>query len=69
MLLVLCAVGGVGVDVLPIVGTSPAKAETDRAHVRISTILSRFMDFCSYLRITRNLASGDTKFLASANKQ
>jgi len=44
LLLVLCvAGGGGGVSVLPIVGTSPAKAETDSAQVRISAIPSRFM--------------------------
>jgi hypothetical protein len=40
LVLVLC---GGGVSVLPIVGISPAKAEMDRAQVRISTIPSRFM--------------------------
>jgi hypothetical protein len=46
LLLVLCVVGGGGgVAALPIVGMSPAKAETDRAQVRISAIPSRFMDF------------------------
>jgi hypothetical protein len=69
LLLVLCVVGGVGVDAFPIVGTSPAKAETDRAQVRISAIPSRFMDLLLFLRITRNLASVDTRELASANKQ
>jgi hypothetical protein len=44
LLLVLC-VGGCGGDATPIVGISPAKAETDRAQVRISAIPSRFMDF------------------------
>jgi len=60
--------GGGGGDATPIVGMSPAKAETDRAQVRINAIPSRFMGF-SYLRITRNLASRDTRNLASANKQ
>lgn len=44
LLLVLCVVGGGG-DATPIVGMSPANAETDRAQVRISTIPSRFMEF------------------------
>jgi hypothetical protein len=43
LVLVLCVAGGGGVSVLPIVGTSPAKAETDSAQVRISAIPSRFM--------------------------
>ena len=44
LLLVLCVEGGGG-DATPIVGMSPAKAETDRAQVKISAIPSRFMDF------------------------
>ena len=44
LLLVLCVVGGGGgVDATPAVGMSPAKAETDRTHVRINTKASRFI--------------------------
>jgi hypothetical protein len=45
--LVLCVVDvgdGDGVA-LPIVGMSPANAETDRTHVRVNAIPSRFMEF------------------------
>jgi hypothetical protein len=56
MLPVLGVVGGGGVDVLPIVGMSPANAETDRTQVRISTIPSRFMDFLLFENY-QNLAS------------
>ena len=47
LVLVLCVVvvgDGDGVA-LPIVGMSPAKAETDRTQVRINAIPSLFMDF------------------------
>jgi hypothetical protein len=60
LVLVLCVVGdgdGDG-EATPTVGISPAKAGTERTHVRISAIPSRFMA-CSCLRITRNLASGN----------
>ncbi len=45
LVLVLCGVvvGGGGGVALPIVGMSPARAETDKTHVRISTIPSRFI--------------------------
>jgi hypothetical protein len=45
LVLVLCVVGvgdGDGVA-LPIVGMSPAKAEMDRAQVRSSAIINRFI--------------------------
>ena len=54
LLVVLCVVGGgetagapaVGTSpALPIVGMSPAKAETDSAQVRSSAIPNRFMSF------------------------
>ncbi len=57
---VLCVVGvgeGDGVA-LPIVGISPAKAETDRTQIRISAIPSRFM-VSPVLRITSPLVSGE----------
>ena len=44
LLLVLCVVGGGGgVDATPAVGMSPANAEADRTHVRISANASRFI--------------------------
>ena len=44
LLLVLCVVGGGGgVDATPAVGTSPAKAETNRTHVRNNAIANRFI--------------------------
>jgi hypothetical protein len=45
--LLLCVVVGAGDgdgSALPIVGISPAKADTDRAQVRINAIPSRFME-------------------------
>lgn len=60
MLLVLCVGGGcAGVDATPAVGTSPAKAETNRTHVRISAIANRFILSFSCLRVTRTLASAN----------
>ena len=44
LLLVLCVVGGGGgVDATPAVGISPANAEADRTHVRITAKASRFI--------------------------
>jgi len=44
LLLVLCVVGGGGgLDATPAVGMSPANAEADTMHVRISAKASRFI--------------------------
>ena len=44
LLLVLCVVGGGGgVDATPAVGISPASAEADSTHVRISVKANRFI--------------------------
>ena len=60
LLLVLCVVGGGGgVDATPAVGMSPAKAETDRTHVRINAKASRFILSFSCSRVTRSLASAN----------
>ncbi len=39
----LCVAGGGGVDTTPAVGISPASAEIDTTHVRISAKASRFI--------------------------
>jgi len=63
LLPLLCVVGvgdGDG-SALPIVGISPAKAETDRTHVRINAKPSLFIGvFSCFLRSYQLLVSGDT---------
>ena len=69
--LVLCVVGvgdGDG-DALPIVGMSPANAGTDRTHVRINAIPSRFMDSLLFENYQWTGIGRDASFLVSANKQ
>ena len=58
--------GGGGGDATPTVGTSPAKAETDRAQVRINAIPNRFMEFLLFenyqkFGIARYQKSGTTQ--------